>query len=123
MPRSNTQGRPLGPARFAVLALDHAQDRLHGRNVGAVAIECLIAERKAFAVDDERNYHLLAVGTMVARVAAAYHRVLFRGPLHVRAGQIIKQYIELSPEQFAVALLQMPFELRLMRQDTVQTAI
>src|SRR6516162_1894528 len=50
--------------RLAVLALHHTQDGLHGGNIRAMAIEGLVAEGKAFAVDDERDHHLLAVRTM-----------------------------------------------------------
>src|SRR5262249_29692535 len=56
------------PSRLAVLALYHAQNRLHGGDVSAVAVEGLVAERKAFAVDDERDHHLFAVGPVIARI-------------------------------------------------------
>src|SRR2546429_5212510 len=45
-----------------IFALHHAQDGFHRRDVGAVAVERLIAERKTFAVDDQGDDHLLAVG-------------------------------------------------------------
>src|SRR5436305_6429050 len=64
--------------RLAVLALHHAQDRFHRGDISAVTSERLIAERVTLAVDDERDQHLLAVGTMVARVTAAHHWVLLR---------------------------------------------
>src|SRR5262249_33615241 len=88
-----------------------------------VAIKSLIAEREPFAVDDKRNDHLLAVGTMIARVAAHHHRILFRRALHVRAGQVIEQHIELRHEQLTVTLFEMLLQLRLVRQNPVQTPV
>src|SRR5258708_10264164 len=64
------------PPRLAIFAFHHAQHRFHARHVSTVAIERLIAEREPFAVDDQRDHHLLAVGTMIARVAPAHHRIL-----------------------------------------------
>src|SRR6266700_4626204 len=79
------------PPCLAVLALHHAQDRLHGRNVGTVAIEGLITERKALTIDDERDHHLLTIRTMIPRVAAAHHRILLRRTFYIGARQIVKQ--------------------------------
>src|SRR6266852_6112239 len=76
-----------GVPTFAVLALYHAQDRLHGRDVGAVAVKRFIAEGETFAVDDQRDHHLLAVGTVIARVAPAHHRILLGHAFYIRAGQ------------------------------------
>src|SRR6516162_10111540 len=94
MPRSNTQIR----RSLAIFTLHHAQNGFHRGNVGAVAVKRLVAEGKTFAVDDQRNHHLLAVGTMIARVAARHHRVLVRRALYIRARQVIEQHIELRPE-------------------------
>src|ERR1700752_5118889 len=68
------------PSRLAVLALDHAQHRLHRRDVGAIAVEGFVAERKTLTVDDERDHHLLAVRTMIPRIAAAHQRLLSAAP-------------------------------------------
>src|SRR4029079_571968 len=81
-------------ARFAILALHHAQNGLHGRNVGAVAIEGFIAEGEAFAVDNQRDDHLLAVWTMIARIAASHHRIVLRRAFDIRARQVIEQHVE-----------------------------
>jgi len=40
------------PARLSILALYHAQDRLHRRDVGAIAVEGFVAEREAFVIDN-----------------------------------------------------------------------
>src|SRR5882724_7317107 len=60
---------------------------------------------------------------MIARVTATHHRILFRGAFHVGAGQVIEQHIELGSEQLAVALLEMLFQFRLVRQNPVQTPV
>ena len=86
------------PACLAILALDHAQNRLHGRDVAAVAVECFITEREAFVVDDQCDHQLLAVGPMIPRIAASNHRILFRRAFHISARQIVKKHVELSTE-------------------------
>src|SRR6185437_7248042 len=86
--------------RLAVFTLDHAQDRLHRRDVRAVAVERLIAERETLAVDDQRDHQLFAVGTMIARVTATDHRILFRYAFHIRTRQIVEQHVELGTEKF-----------------------
>src|SRR5438094_8340030 len=83
------------PARLPIFALHHAQDGFHRRDVGAVAVERLIAERKTFAVDDQGDDHLLAVGTMVARIASPHHRLVLCRSFHIGARQIVEQHIEL----------------------------
>src|SRR5262249_8376337 len=60
---------------------------------------------------------------MIARVAAHHHRILFRRALHLRAGQVIEQHIELRPEQLTVTLFEMLLQLRLVRQNPVQTPV
>src|ERR1017187_9669261 len=60
------------PARLAILALYHAQDRLHGGNVGAVAVEWFVAEREAFIIPNHPDHQLLAVGPVIPRVALLY---------------------------------------------------
>jgi hypothetical protein len=111
------------PACLAILALDHAEHRLHGRYVAAIAVECFITEWETLVVYDQHDHQLLAVGPMIPRVAAANHRILFRRAFHIRAGQIVKKNVELSSEQRAIALFQMPFQLRLVRKNAVQAAI
>ena len=53
---------------------------------------------------------------MVARVAALQQGVLLSLAFHVGAGQIVKQHVELSPKQFAVATFQMLLQFRLVRK-------
>src|ERR1017187_5126290 len=70
------------PPCLPVLPFHHAQDALHRRHVGSVAIESLIAERKSFPVHNQCDHHLFAVRAMIARVAPAHHGVLFCRPFH-----------------------------------------
>src|ERR1700730_6022696 len=53
------------PSRLAILALYHAQARLHGRDIAAVAVERFVTERKAFIFYDQCDHQLLAVGPMI----------------------------------------------------------
>src|SRR3954452_13906369 len=110
-------------ACLAVLTFHHAQDCFHRRDIRTVAVESFVTEREPLAVDDQRDHHLLAVGTMIARVAAAHHGIAFRRSFHVGARQIVKQYIERGAEQLAVALLQMLLQFRFVRQNAVQAAV
>src|SRR3954453_23092504 len=75
MPRSKTRMR-----RAFVLTFHHAQDCFHDRDIRTVAVESFVTEREPLAVDDQRDYHLLAVGTMIARVAAGHHRIASAAP-------------------------------------------
>lgn len=54
--------------------------------------------RKALHVDHQRNHQLLAVGTMVARVAVLHHGILLRNAFHITADQVVKQHVELGLE-------------------------
>src|SRR5581483_5817241 len=109
--------------RLAVFALHHAQNRFHRRYVRPVAVESLITERETLAVDDQRDYHLFTVRTMIARVTAPHHRILLRRTFHIRARQIVEQHVELGAEQLAVALLEMLLQLRFVRQNPVQATV
>ena len=60
---------------------------------------------------------------MIAGMTAAHHRILFRRAFYICACQVVKQYVEFCTEQRAVTIFQMPFQLRLLRQDTVQAPI
>jgi hypothetical protein len=63
-----------------------------------VAGEHLVAQRKAIEGHHERNADLLAVGAMVARVAALRLRVGFRLALEIRARDIVEQHFVLDRE-------------------------
>jgi len=46
-----------------------AQNRFDGGNIGAVPIEEFVAERKTVLIDDQRQNQLLAIGTVIPRIA------------------------------------------------------
>jgi hypothetical protein len=58
---------PPGPP---VLALDHPHDGLERRDVGPVAVEGFVTERKPVDVDDHREHDLQAIPPMIAAVPA-----------------------------------------------------
>jgi hypothetical protein len=60
---------------------------------------------------------------MVARTAPLHHRVLGRHSFHIVARQVVEQDVELGGKQLAIALPQMLFQLRLVRQDPIQAAL
>ncbi len=60
------------------------------RSILAVALEDLVGFGKAVPVDDEAHEHLLAVGTLVARVAELRLGVCCYLPFEVGRGQIVQ---------------------------------
>ena len=86
------------PARLAILAFHHAQNRLHRRDVGSIAVESFVAEWESFVVHNQRDHQLLAIWPVIARVTAAHHWILLRRAFHIRAGQVVEQHIELGAE-------------------------
>jgi hypothetical protein len=46
-----------------------------------------------------------------------------RRAFHIRASEIVKQHVELGSEQLAVSLLEVLLQLRLVRQNPIQTAV
>src|SRR5258708_35976163 len=77
------------PSGLSMFALDGAQNCFDGANIGAVPIEEFVAERKAVRVDDQRQNQLLAVRTMIPRVAPPHHGLCFRSSFHILAGHVI----------------------------------
>ena len=88
-----------------------------------IAGEHFVAQGKAVEGHDESDAHLLAVGPMVARVAALCQRVGFGLAFEIRAGDIIEQHVVLDREQLAAALRQMGFKGRLVHEQMIEAAI
>jgi len=86
------------PSCFPVLALHRAQNGFQGGDIRPVPIEQFIAERKTLWIHDQSQHQLLAVRTMIARVATPHYGVSFRCSFHVRTGQVIQQHVELCLE-------------------------
>jgi hypothetical protein len=62
-------------------------DRLQGARVVGVAGEYLVAQRKAVKSDDNGNAYLLAVGPVIARIAALRLRIALGLAFKIRAGE------------------------------------
>ena len=88
-----------------------------------VAGEHLVAERKAVEGHDQGDAHLLAVGAMIAGIAALRLRVRFGLALEIGAGHIVEQHFVLHREQLSAALGQMRLQRRLVRQQVIERAI
>ena len=97
-----------------------ADDRLQGPRIVGVAGEHLVAQGKAVEGHDQRDAHLLAVGPMIARIAALCLRVGFRLAFEIGARDVVEQHLVLDREQLAAALRQMRFERRLVRQQMIE---
>ena len=115
IPRSITHTRRA----LAVAALHRGDDLLHGGHVGAIAGKHLIAERDAVARHHQADANLLAVGPMVAAVAAAGERVALGLTLEVCARHVVQQQLIVKLEQ----LLEMYLQRSLMRQQTVESTV
>jgi hypothetical protein len=88
-----------------------------------IAGEHLVAQWKAVEGHDQRDAHLLAVGTMIARIPAPGLRIGLRLALEIRARDVVEQHFVLDCEQLAAALRQMRFERGLVRKQAIETAI
>ena len=110
---------------FPVLLLDLFQEPLQGRIVGGVARHDLIRQWKSFRGYDQRNDHLHAIEPLVPAVAVLPLVVLRerRIALEVRAGQIIKENVELRVEQIFPTLRQVIKERSLMFNQPVQALV
>ena len=98
-------------------------DRLQGLRIVGVTGEHLIAERKAVEGHDQRDADLLAVGAVIAGIAALGLWVPFRQSFEVRARHVIEQHFVLDREQLSAALRQMRFQSSLVRQQVIKAAI
>src|SRR5262249_35094140 len=75
-------------ALLAIACLHAFDDVLDGLAVVLVAGKHLVAERIAFAADDQTDAHLLAVGAVVTRIAALGLRVGCRRAFEVSARDV-----------------------------------
>jgi len=67
--------------------------------------------------------HLLAIGPMIARVAAPSERIGLGLALEIGAGHIVQQEVVLQSEEFAEAVLQEHFQGLLVRQQRIQRPV
>ena len=83
-------------SQHAMSGLHGGHDRLQGSRVVGVAGEDLVAQRKAVKRHDQSDTHLLAVGAMIARIAALRLRVGFRQAFEIRARDVVEQHLVLA---------------------------
>ena len=88
-----------------------------------VAGEHLVAERKAVKGHDKGDADLLAVGAMIAGIAALRLRVRLRLAFEIGARHVVEQHVVLDCEQLSATLGQMPFHGPLVREQSIERAI
>jgi hypothetical protein len=81
--------------------LHGAHDGLHGLGVVRVAGEHLVAQREAVEGHHQSDADLLAVGAVIAAVAALRQRVGLRLALEVGAGHVVQQHLVVDRKQLA----------------------
>lgn len=79
----------------------------------SIAGEHFIAEWKAIEGHDQRNTDLLAVGPMIAGIAALRQRIGFGLAFEERARHVMEQHLVLDRKQLPAASRQMRFHCRL----------
>src|SRR6202048_3183570 len=111
------------PPQHAMPGLHGGYDRLQGSRVVGVAGENLVAQGKAVEGHYQRDTHLLAVGTMIARIAALRLRIGRGVALKIRARHVIEQHLVLDRKQLSAALRQMRFQLGLIGEQMIEPAV
>ena len=69
-----------------------------------IAGEHLVAQREAIKRHHERDAHLLAVGAVIAGVAALRLRIGFGLAFKIRTGDVVEQNLILDSEQLTATL-------------------
>ena len=122
--RNATVHHPNAP-RLAVLALDAAEKVAQRGAVGGIAGQDLVGQRQPLGRHHQRNDHLHAVRSVVARVAEAT-LVLVRKRrlgLEVGAGQVVQQHVEGGVEQIPPPPHKMIEHRLLVRQQPVVATV
>ena len=84
-----------------------------------VAGEHLVAQRKAVEAHLQRDQELLAVGPVIAGIAALRERVPFGLDFEICARHVIKQHLVVDREQLPCAMRQVRFERRLVGEQPI----
>jgi hypothetical protein len=113
----------MGAFGEAVFLLHHRDHGLDGGHVGGIAGEDFVADGQPLGRDDQADVDLLAIGPLVARVAALRLFVSLGFALKISARHIVKQELELDAEPAPVTLVEMRAEPVLLRAQHVETAI
>jgi len=88
-----------------------------------IAGEHFVAQGKAVEGHHQRDAHLLAIGAMIAGIAALRLRICLGLTFKVGARNVIEQHLVLDCKQLAAALRQMRFELRLVCEQMIEATI
>src|SRR5262245_23471284 len=97
--------------------------RLQRLRIVGVTSEHLVTQREAVEGHNESDEYLLAIGAMIARVAALCQLVRFRLTFEVCARDIVKQHLVLARKQLAGPPGQMPFNGRLVLEKMIESTI
>src|SRR6516165_10415686 len=109
---------------FTPVAILHPRHDLLDRGaVVTIAGEHLITQRVTIASDDQADQHLLAVASVVARVAASCLGVGGRFTLEVGAGDIVEQQVIVQTKQASQPALKMHLQSPLAGQQPVEGAV
>src|SRR5271165_1269422 len=113
MPRSKQRIRDERPKRAS-------RASIMGQSVAAS--RALPAQGKAFAVDDQTEAQLLAVGPMVARVTALGFGIVWQAAFEIGTGQVVEEQVVAKGEQVTSLFGQVFFDGCLMWLDQAEAA-
>ena len=111
---------PLG---LAELLLNLGHDRLDRLQILGIARQRPVRQREAVAGDHQRQDDLLAVATVVPRVAAQSQFVLDGQALEVGAGQVVEQQVVIELEESPEPVLQGLLDCGLGGQQAIERPI
>ena len=113
----------LPAAKAAHARFERVEHRRQACAVLGVAVEDLVCLGEAVAVDDQTDDHLLAVGALVARVAALGAGIGQRLTFEVRGGQVVEEDGLVEVEQLSLALDEVGFDECTLGVEPVHVAI
>ena len=119
MPRSIIQtGLPCRAAASIVSTIV-----LQGGGIMRVAGKHFVAQRKPIEGDHQRDTHLLAIGAVIARVAALRVRVGCRFALRSRSGDVVEQHFVVDREELSKRLDRCASSAALCGSNSIQRPI
>jgi hypothetical protein len=103
--------------------LHGGHDRLQSSRIVGITGEYFVTQGKAVEGHDKRDAHLLAVGAMIAGIAALRLRICLGQSLKISARHVVEQHLVLDRKQLSAALRQMRFEFGLTGEQMIEAAI
>src|SRR5690606_3166370 len=93
--------------------------------VRGVASQHLVGQGEALRRHHQRNHHLHAIGTVIARVAKLTNVLIFKRRINLKigAGQVVQQDIEGDVEQVSPATYQVIKKRLLVLEQSIMTAV